>query len=214
MFTHTRYRILLCALLIVVIAAPLLEQAGSARIYSLLISGLLLTFLCLVERNRLLFGTILLLSVFGVAINGACMMHAHAGLLIARNLAVALAVLFVAGVLLRNVLRSRASGAEPLAQTVSVYLLISLAFAEIYHALFTYDAGAFTILEFAPFSDFVYFSIITLTSLGYGDITPVHPLAKSLVMAEGLAGILYIAVLVSHLINRTSEGEKCENQQL
>ena len=47
---------------------------------------------------------------------------------------------------------------------------------------------------------FLYFSFVTLTTLGYGDITPVHPLARSMATIEALTGQLYIAVLVARLI--------------
>ena len=45
-----------------------------------------------------------------------------------------------------------------------------------------------------------YFSFITLTSTGYGDITPVHPYARSLATMEALAGNLFLAVLVARLV--------------
>jgi voltage-gated potassium channel Kch len=47
----------------------------------------------------------------------------------------------------------------------------------------------------------VYFSMVTLTTLGYGDITPVHPYARSLVMLESLFGVLYPVILISRLVS-------------
>ena len=49
-------------------------------------------------------------------------------------------------------------------------------------------------------SDWVYFSFVTLSTVGYGDITPVHPIARTLAMAEALAGQLYLAVLIARLV--------------
>ena len=46
----------------------------------------------------------------------------------------------------------------------------------------------------------IYFSVATLTSTGYGDITPVAPFARSISQLEQLAGVFYIAVLISRLI--------------
>ena len=45
-----------------------------------------------------------------------------------------------------------------------------------------------------------YFSFITLTSTGYGDITPLHPYARSLTILEALGGNLFLAVLVARLV--------------
>ena len=46
----------------------------------------------------------------------------------------------------------------------------------------------------------VYFSFITLTTVGYGDITPIAPLARSLAILEALIGQFFVAVLVARLV--------------
>jgi len=46
----------------------------------------------------------------------------------------------------------------------------------------------------------LYFSLVTLTTLGYGDIVPVRPFARSLATLEAAAGILYIAITVARLV--------------
>ena len=59
-------------------------------------------------------------------------------------------------------------------------------------------------LEAAPFegllAEHLYFSYITLTTLGYGDVTPVHPLARWLAQVEAVFGELYIAILIATLV--------------
>jgi hypothetical protein len=47
---------------------------------------------------------------------------------------------------------------------------------------------------------FYYFSIVTLTTVGFGDITAVHPFVRSLVMLEALIGQLYPAILLARLV--------------
>ena len=47
---------------------------------------------------------------------------------------------------------------------------------------------------------YVYFSLVTLTTLGYGDIIPVHPIARSLAVCEGFVGQLYPAILIAGLV--------------
>jgi hypothetical protein len=55
---------------------------------------------------------------------------------------------------------------------------------------------------------FYYFSIVTLTTLGYGDITAVHPVARSVVMIEALLGQLYPAILIARLVTLQMEARK------
>ena len=90
---------------------------------------------------------------------------------------------------------------------VAVYLVLGLLWSNAY--LFVYLAGPDTFM-FAPgsqayeppISEMVYFSFVTLTTLGYGDITAVHPFARSLVMMEGLVGQLYPAILLARLVTQ------------
>ena len=55
---------------------------------------------------------------------------------------------------------------------------------------------------------FRYFSIVTLTTLGYGDITAVHPVARSVVMMEALLGQLYPTILIARLVTLQMEARK------
>ena len=90
---------------------------------------------------------------------------------------------------------------------ISVYLLMGVAWASCYSLIHVVQPEAF----FADqahnpegamrFADFLYFSFVTLTTLGYGDITPVSSQARSLAMMEAVCGVLYIAVLVARLVS-------------
>ena len=88
---------------------------------------------------------------------------------------------------------------------VSIYLLIAVVFALLYRILEMFDPNALYYAhpygnrELADF-DTLYFSFVTLTTLGYGDITPVTPYARTLAMLESVLGILYLATLVSRLV--------------
>jgi hypothetical protein len=53
-------------------------------------------------------------------------------------------------------------------------------------------------------SHLIYFSFITLTTVGYGDVHPVHPAARSLAVAEALVGQLYLATLIASLVGMAS----------
>jgi len=52
----------------------------------------------------------------------------------------------------------------------------------------------------------MYFSFITLTTVGYGDVHPIHPAARSLPVAEALVGQFYIAILIASLVGMALQG--------
>jgi hypothetical protein len=89
---------------------------------------------------------------------------------------------------------------------VAVYLLFGLMWADVYQFLELLNPGSFQIPSGAAgagdrFSPLLYFSFITLTTLGYGDIVPIHPVARSLAMVEALVGQLYPAILIGYLVS-------------
>jgi hypothetical protein len=107
--------------------------------------------------------------------------------------------------LLKRVLRDGRINLHRIMGAIGSYLLIGLVFAQAYRLLAYYIPGAF-VHNGAPstyenLSDSLhYFSFITLTSTGYGDITPVHPYARSLATLEALSGNLFLAVLIARLV--------------
>ncbi len=90
---------------------------------------------------------------------------------------------------------------------VAAYLLIAMSFAMAYFLLEFLIPGSFQfpggrlILDEQSWKTFHYFSIVTLTTLGYGDILPAHPAARSLAMAEALIGQLYPAILLARMVS-------------
>jgi voltage-gated potassium channel len=87
---------------------------------------------------------------------------------------------------------------------ICIYLLMGLIWALLYLSLAQAIPGAFNGLEqlvwYDNFADVAYFSYVTLTTLGYGDITPVSPVARFLVYMEAIVGLFYMAILVASLI--------------
>jgi hypothetical protein len=85
---------------------------------------------------------------------------------------------------------------------VAVYLLFGLIWASAYALLNHLSPGAFSgNVEAAVPQTWIYYSFITITTTGYGDIGPVHPVARSLAIAEAVAGQLYIAITLARLVS-------------
>jgi Ion channel len=117
----------------------------------------------------------------------------------------AIAAFMLGTLLLVRVLRDGRINVNRIIGSVGVFLLIGIVFANGYRLVALYADGAFAIGGTpVPASAFlprvVYFSFVTLSTLGYGDITPVHPFARSLVMMEAVTGQLFLAILVARLV--------------
>ncbi|MDQ6469840.1 ion channel [Flavobacterium sp. LHD-80] len=90
--------------------------------------------------------------------------------------------------------------------SVVVYMLLVHLWCTLYLFLFRHIEGSFNIVEskFEINSDqasFMYFSYISITSTGFGEIVPLHPLARSLVQIEVLTGVLYPVILIGRLVS-------------
>jgi len=83
-------------------------------------------------------------------------------------------------------------------------VLIGSIFTIFYVPVVVFDPQAFSqpIIQnsSSPGSILTYFSFVTLTTLGYGDISPVSPIARSIAILEALTGTLFLAVLISRLV--------------
>jgi hypothetical protein len=105
-------------------------------------------------------------------------------------------------VLLAQVFRAGPVNSYRLQGAIAVYLLFGVGWAHAYHLTGLLHPGSFNTprSEIPSVLDWAYFSFITLTTVGYGDITPVRPIARTLAMGEALTGQLYLAVLIARLV--------------
>jgi len=92
---------------------------------------------------------------------------------------------------------------------VVVYLLIGLIFASLYHSIYLLNGEeAFKGLDSADRKEFMYFSLTTLTTVGYGDISAAIAGGRSLSNLEALVGQLYPAILIARLVSMEFESSK------
>lgn len=101
---------------------------------------------------------------------------------------------------------------------IAVYLLIGLIWALAYSAVNELEPGAFNGTEPGEwrqnFAELVYFSFVSLTTLGYGDISPNTPFTRFLVYLEAIFGQLYLAIMIAGLVGiRISHATAGEPQQ-
>jgi hypothetical protein len=123
-----------------------------------------------------------------------------------------LAIGMIAGVLLTGLvianflaimLQSEEVTREVIYAALLSYLLAALMWAFLYTFLMLVDPTSFNIDLSQPegyLSEFQYYSFVTITTLGYGDITPVTGVAKSFSVLEAVVGQLYLVVVIAWLV--------------
>jgi len=97
--------------------------------------------------------------------------------------------------------------------TVSLYFLLGLTWFAIYHVIHIIQPGSFLelgapIVGKAHWSTFLYFSLTTLTTLGYGDIVAAKPTARMFAVLEAAVGVLYIAITVARLVSAANKDKE------
>ena len=115
----------------------------------------------------------------------------------------AILMIGLASLVLRTTFRSGPITAARIQGAIAAFLLLGTAWGMVYGALHALDPGAFSVPPSEAGSlpaTLLYFSFTTLTTLGYGDVTPVSPVARALANAEALTGLLYPAILISRLV--------------
>ena len=114
--------------------------------------------------------------------------------------------LFTAFVL-QQIFRAGPITADRIRGSILAYLLLGIVWCLAYQLVNMLVPGAFhfpeeQIAQYGRLNHhLVYFSYVTLTTVGYGDITPVYPVARTLATAEGLIGQLYPAILIARLVS-------------
>jgi len=104
--------------------------------------------------------------------------------------------------------KSREVGSLEFLRSVNIYFLIGIVGAIVFRTLYATDPTSIDILDKNALSstDFVYFSFETITTLGYGDITPSSPLAKNVAIFLSFAGQLYLTMIIALLMGKYLKG--------
>ena len=200
-----RYFWFLLALGVLLIVSPLAESFGFKGL------GLAVLFTVLIlsavraasdQRRHLLIAISLALPA--LAFNWISMISGAVSARTVADLIYIVLLVFTFFIMLRHIFILKEVGFDVICGAVAVYLLIGVVWALSYRLLESLVPGSFELSEpsgeFA-WSQFIYFSLTTLTTLGYGDITPVSPFSRIWSTLEAVTGVLYLAVLVARLVS-------------
>jgi voltage-gated potassium channel len=198
---------LLAVLVLLFFTAPFIEDLpGGDLLESVLMTAVMVSSVLAVggRRRTLLLAVVLLVPAFA----SRWLAHLFPGVFFSLLSPVAGLVFFVFVVihLIRFILRAPQVDSNVLCAGLSGYMLLGLLWVPCYVVVAKLDPRAFN-LPSSPgasstmdgFTAF-YFSFITLSTVGYGDVTPVSRWARMLAVMEAIAGLFYVAVLISRLV--------------
>jgi voltage-gated potassium channel len=207
-YFQRRYTLLFYLLLITIAAGPLLSSMGFGTdlIELFLAVNLLAAVIPIGGRNerRLL----LIIVIVALILRVATGWLNQATLVAASRMIWTVVALIAAGGALSFAFRARSINREHVYAALSAYLLAGVFFGSFYWVLDQIHPGSFTVSgEFSPNSA-IYFSFVTLATLGYGDIVPRSDVARGLAIVEGVGGQLFLAVLIARLVSLYARGKE------
>ena len=106
--------------------------------------------------------------------------------------------------LFREILKTKIIDSHIISSAISIYVLVGIFWYLLFMFLLMIDPDSFDIRNFNPEMvsiDMIYFSFTTLTTLGYGDITPVSYTAKMWSITEAMMGVMFLAVMISRVVS-------------
>lgn len=202
-----RYRLLLIASIVLLLIYPYFNRSVVSELLLDLVLSLVLiaSLLSVVERRhrRLLGWALLVPGVVGTwwPVGGLHPLPHLIGLLFTATF-----IFYVTTSIFVDVFSRDDVTKDTLQGAVCIYILIGLAWSVVYVFLETLVPRSFnlpgdTSLDYGGLTaHFIYFSYTTLTTTGYGDITPATDVARSLVVIEHGVGVLYIAIMMARLV--------------
>jgi hypothetical protein len=195
---------LFLALFVLLVSIPFLEDTPRGRMTLNVINvSILAAALTAVARSPICLVTAALLAIPTVGFQMAYFFLAEDGLLVFSHGFGAAFYFVTVCYLLGYVLRRQTFTVDKLYGGAAAFLMLGLLWAYLYAIVLAFYPGALAAggapMASYRISDIVYFSYTTLTSTGFGDIIPAHPVARMVCVLEQLTGVLFIAILIARL---------------
>ncbi len=211
-----KYSQLLATIILLLVVAPILEgKAESLFVAVVLFSTIIAIIRTLNLKKRFLF---LLVILVGVAFSLDIYTSFRADLerdkllLLIINAFYSLFIVIALITINRAIFSVKKVNADTIKGGISVFFLIGIFWALLYTIVYYLDPNAFnqSVDTLSLFESMFYFSFTTLTTLGYGDITPVNSMAKILTNLEAVTGMLYPSIFIARLVGLYTAQEMME----
>ena len=203
---RSKFLFLLVVLVLHIAIYPFFEEEGFGG-FAFKIFSMLVLFSCLFairQRTRILI-VAMVLGGLSIVTNWNYLVYELPGDLINHLVFSLIFIVFITAMILGDVLKGSKVTTDNIYGGICVYLLLGYAWALIYRLVEVIHPGSLNVTALGPedpirMSDLIYFSYVTLTTLGYGDITPASTYSRSLAVLEAMTGSIYIAVFIARLI--------------
>lgn len=202
-----KFSYLFFAQILLLALAPYLEKPGlPLMLLRLLATVALLTAVYAVSEKRAQWMTALVLAIPAGVLNAVSAFRPDFQITVPALITTILFLAYTLVILLRAVLRAETVTLDTIYGALSVYLLIAFVWGAAYMLLETLHPGSLALTSTRQpnhqidWSDCMFYSFVTLTSLGYGDMVPVLPQSRSLSILEAVSGVMYVAVLIARLV--------------
>lgn len=201
---RARFAVLLLAMLLMQFGQVLMPNRVEGVLGPVLFTIVMLTALAVVAgtRRRMVVGTVLAILGCGLLVADALLQHPTI-----RAAGSAVAVVFLAYAvvsILAYVYRAHRVDTNLIMGSLCVYILLAVIWGELYGLLETLQPGSLMLDNVGDGRGtravLQYFSFVTITTVGYGDIYPASPLARATAATEAILGQLYLVVLVARLV--------------
>jgi len=204
-----RFLLVLLSLLVFFVSLPLLETYHVHYFFNVFLAVILITGIYAITHENcwvLGLGAILAASVLAFAIAGDLHLEGNTLSIVHESLGL-LFFLMIGLIAFRTILTVEIVTTNTLYGAMSSFLLIGLFWCHVYMLIDTLNPDAFnfatTILSReARMEHFIYYSFVTLTTLGYGDVRPIGEFARLFAWLEAVTGQFFLTVLVSQLVAR------------
>ena len=203
-------RFLLAILIALVVTFPFLLDVASPPVLAIplacvFLAGVIVTDSrpAYVRRAALLAGLQVGLTL--VSIGERAMEAPYNFTLVLALLSTAALILLSMWCVFRYVMRARIITRDQIYAGICMYVMLGFAFGSLFYLVYLLDPTSFGYESFGGKDpDLMYFSFVTLATLGYGDITPRSPAVRGLAVLEALVGMIYIAVFMARLVSLRS----------
>jgi len=198
-----RYLFLLISILLMFGLRPLLEGLrANSLLVNLFFSAVLMSGVYAASPKRHVFYISLAIASPALIISWAgYIVSAHSFVFVGKVFA-GLFYIFLIIVILKYIFKEKVITGDMIIGVICAYLLLGMMWASMFSIIEILQPGSFNLPEGmdSELSNFSYFSFVTLTTLGSGDITPLTATSRSLSLLEAVTGQLYIAILIARLV--------------
>jgi len=220
-FIFGRYGSLLLALVMLMLMQLTVDTTIGKYLLEAIFIAVLLTGLRAIETQKGLLGFEVILLLVGVVLSIAGTVTNNTPLFFIGNTCRVVFMIMVALTILIDLFRGRKVSGDTLAGAVCVYLLIAVIWGYFFLLIEVIVPGSFSFTQgharmqlwiSQEFFPFFYFSMVTITTVGYGDMSPVSSEAQTFATIEALIGQIYLTILVARLVGMYMVHQQNDNE--